>query len=85
MIPQPTVAYLHQQIADTLRKVLKAAEHSFRANASSLVISTALRFKLVKKMINATKKQKQLKKKTTITWFARRKVSSCTCSSKLAC
>ena len=62
MIPQPAVAY-------TLRKVLKAAEHSFRENASSLVISTALRFKLVKKMINATKKN--------ITWFGRRKVSSC--------
>ena len=46
--------------ADTLRKVLHAAEHSFRANASSLVISTALRFKLVKKMTHATKRTKQL-------------------------
>ena len=43
--------------ADTLRKVLHAAEHSFRANASSLVISTALRFKLVKKMTHATKRK----------------------------
>ena len=51
MIPQPTVA------ADTLRKVLHAAEHSFRANASFLVISAALRFKLVKKMIDATKQK----------------------------
>ena len=58
--------------ADTLRKVFKAAEHSIRENASSLVISTALRFKLVKKMINAALKKK--KKKKTITWFARRKV-----------
>ena len=55
--------------ADTLRKVLEAAEYSFRKNASSLVISTALRFKPVKKMINYTKKN--------ITWFARRKVSFC--------
>ena len=57
MIPQPTVAYLHKQIADNLRKVLNAARHSFRANASSLVVSTALRFKLVKKMIHATIKK----------------------------
>ena len=45
--------------ADTLRKVLNAAEHSFRANASSVVISTALRFKHVKKMIHATHKKKK--------------------------
>ena len=44
--------------ADTLRKVPNAAEHSFRTNASSLVISTALRFKHVKKMIHATHKKK---------------------------
>ena len=37
-------------LSDTIRKVLNAA---FRANASSLVVSTALRFKLVKKMIHA--------------------------------
>ena len=42
--------------ADTLRKVINAAEHSFRANASSLLISTALRFKLVKNVIHVTKK-----------------------------
>ena len=41
--------------SETIRKVLNAARHSFRANASSLVVSTALRFKLVKKMIHATK------------------------------
>ena len=41
--------------SDILKKVLNAAEHSFRANASSLVVSTSLRFKLVKKMIHATK------------------------------
>ena len=40
--------------SDTTRKVLNAAGHSFRANASSFVVSTALRFKLVKKMIHAT-------------------------------
>ena len=40
--------------SDTIRKVLNAAGHSFRANASSLVVSTALHFKLVKKMIHAT-------------------------------
>ena len=49
----------------TLRKVLNAAEHSFRANAPSLFISTALRFKHVKKMIHATKKKKNKKKKKT--------------------
>ena len=43
--------------SDTIRKVLNAAGHSFRANASSLVVSTALSFKLVKKMIHATKKK----------------------------
>ena len=41
MIPQPTVAYLFTP-ADTLRKVLNAAERSFRANATSLLISIAL-------------------------------------------
>ena len=45
--------------SDTIRKVLNAAGHSFRANASSLVVSTALSFKLVKKMIHATKKKKK--------------------------
>ena len=45
--------------ADTLRKVLNAAEHSFRVNASSVVISTALRFKHVKKMIHATHTKKK--------------------------
>ena len=45
--------------ADTLRKVLNAAEHSYRAHASSLLTSTALRFKLVKNMIHATKKKQQ--------------------------
>ena len=39
--------------SDTTRKVL----NSFRANALYLVVSTALRFKLVKKMIHATKKK----------------------------
>ena len=34
--------------SNTIRKVLNAARHSFRANASSVVVSTALRFKLVK-------------------------------------
>ena len=43
--------------SDTIRKVLNAARHSFRANASSLVVSTALRFKLVKKMIHVTIKK----------------------------
>ena len=64
MIPQPTAAYLHHQM---IRKVLNAAGHSFRANASSLVVSTALRFKLVKKMIHPTtpQKKKQNKKKKT--------------------
>ena len=41
--------------SDTFRKVLNRAEHSFRAKASSLAVSTALRFKLVKRMIHATK------------------------------
>ena len=41
--------------SDTIRKVLNAARHSFRANASSLFVSTALSFKLAKKMIHATK------------------------------
>ena len=45
--------------SDTIRKVLNAARHSFRANASSLVVSTALPFKLVKKMIHATTKKPQ--------------------------
>ena len=45
-------------LSDTIRKVLNAA---FRANASSLVVSTALRFKLVKKMIHATKKKNHKK------------------------
>ena len=55
--------------SETIRKVLNAAERSFPANASSLVVSTALRFKLVKKMIHATKhpppkkKKKKIKKK----------------------
>ena len=41
--------------SDTIRKVLNAAGHSSQANDSSLVVSTALHFKLVKKMIHATK------------------------------
>ena len=41
-------------LSATLRKVLNAAEHSFRANAVSLLVSTALRFSLVKKMTHAT-------------------------------
>ena len=45
--------------SDTIRKVLYAARHAFRANASSLVVLTALRFKLVKKMIHATIKNPQ--------------------------
>ena len=52
MIPQPTAAYFTP--SDTIRKVLNAAGHSFRANATSLIVSTALRFKLAKKMIHAT-------------------------------
>ena len=47
--------------SDTIKKVLNAARHSLRANASSLVVSTALRFKLVKKMISATKTKKSQK------------------------
>ena len=47
--------------SDTIRKVLNAARHSFRANASSLVVSTALRFKLVKKMIHVTIKKNHKK------------------------
>ena len=60
MIPQPTATYFTP--LDTIRKVLNAARHSFRANASSLVVSTALSFKLVKKMIHATKKKKNPQK-----------------------
>ena len=52
--------------SDTIRKVLNAAGHYFRANGSSLVVSTALRFKLVKKMVHATKKKKKNPQKTII-------------------
>ena len=68
---KPTVAYLHQQIPlekfSTQLSILCEQMHHL------LVISTALRFKLVKKMIHATKNLP----KTIIIWFARRKVSSC--------
>ena len=73
MIPQLTVAYVHQQIP--LEKLSTQLSTLSEQMHHRLVISTALRFKLVKNMIHATKKKQKQK---TITWFARRKVSSCT-------
>ena len=52
MIPQPTAAYLHHQIPSekfsTQLGILTEQMH---------LVSTALRFRLVKKMIHATKKK----------------------------
>ena len=64
MIPQPTAAYFTP--SDAIRKVLNAAEHSFRANATSLVVSTALRFKLAKRMISPPPPPTHTHTKTTI-------------------
>ena len=60
--------------SDTIRKVLNAAGHSFRTNASSLVVSAALCFKLVKKMIHATKKPPHKKKNYHIIVFSKESV-----------
>ena len=43
-------------LSDATRRVLNAASILSEQNASSLVVSIALQFKLVKKMIHATKK-----------------------------
>ena len=59
MIPQATVAYLHHHMPtgkfSTQLGILS------EQNASSLAVLIALQFKLVKKMIHATKKKKKRK------------------------